>query len=135
MQDYVKRQQELRAQAWEQAKGLLDSAAAEGRDLDAAEQEQYDKINAELDERGAVIERLKADAEREARAAELRAPEAVATRTVAERPSDADMLRKLVSGEIRSYTFGSERRDLTTAADGEVVPQGFYDVLQRVIHD
>ena len=131
MQDYIKRQQELRAQAWEQAKGLLDSAAAEGRDLDAAEQEQYDKINAELDERGAVIERLKADAEREARAAELRAPEAVATRTVAERPSDADMLRKLVSGEVRSYTFGSERRDLTTAADGEVVPQGFYDVLQR----
>jgi HK97 family phage major capsid protein len=131
MQDYIKRQQELRAQAWEQAKGLLDSAAAEGRDLDAAEQEQYDKINKELDERSSVIERLNADAEREARAAELRAPEVVSVRRAEERPSDADMLRKLVTGEIRSYEFGSERRDLTTSADGEVVPQGFYAVLQR----
>lgn len=130
MQDYIKRQQELRAQAWEQAKGLLDHAAAEGRDLDAAEQEQYDKINKELDERSAVVERLTADVEREARAAELRAPEVVSPRRE-ERTSDADMLRKLVTGEVRSYTFGPERRDLTTAADGEVVPQGFYAVLQR----
>ena len=136
MQDYIKRQQELRAQAWEQAKGLLDSAAAEGRDLDAAEQEQYDKINAELDERSAVIARIKADADREARAAELRAPEAVATRKV-EVPSDDEMIRKLVTGEIRSYTFG-ERRDLVTNVSGdgpEVIPQGFYAVLQRKLED
>ena len=131
MQDYIKRQQELRMNAWEQAKELLDHAASENRDLTAEEQEKYDRINGELDDRSAVIERLTKDAEREARAAELRAPEAVQTRQVAERPSDAEMLRKLVAGEVRSYTFGSEKRDLTTAADGSVVPQGFYDVLQR----
>ena len=131
MQDYIKRQQELRAVAWEQAKSLLDSAAAEGRDLDAAEQEQYDRINAELDERAAVVERLKKDADREARAAELRAPEVVSPRRD-ERPSDRDMLTKLIAGEIRSHRF--EARDLVTGVSGdgpELIPQGFYDQLQR----
>jgi len=131
MQDYIKRQQELRMNAWEQAKELLDHAASENRDLTAEEQQTYDRINTELDERSAVVERLSKDAEREARAAELRAPEAVQTRTAPERPSDADMLRKLVSGEVRSYTFGDEKRDLTTGDDGQVVSQGFYPQLQR----
>ena len=131
MQDYIKRQQELRMNAWEQAKELLDHAASENRDLTAEEQAKYDRINADLDERSVVIERLTKDAEREARAAELRAPEAVTPREERSENSDADMLRKLVRGEVRSYTFGAEKRDLTTAADGSVVPQGFYDVLQR----
>ena len=131
MQDYIKRQQELRMNAWEQAKELLDHAASENRDLTAEEQEKYDRINADLDERALVVERLQKDAEREARAAELRAPEAVAPREERAENTDAEMLHKLVRGEVRSYTFGSERRDLTTAADGSVVPQGFYDVLQR----
>lgn len=130
MQDYIKRQQELRMNAWEQAKELLDHAASENRDLTVEEQEKYDRINGELDERSAVVERLTKDAEREARAAELRAPEAVAPREERAENTDAEMLHKLVRGEVRSYTFG-ERRDLTTAADGSVVPQGFYDVLQR----
>jgi hypothetical protein len=37
MQDYINRQVEARARAWEEAKALLDHAAAEGRDLSASE--------------------------------------------------------------------------------------------------
>lgn len=124
MQDYINRQVEERARAWEQAKSLLDHAAAEGRDLTAAEQEQYDRINVDLDERTAVIEKITRDMEREAQAAEIRVPQAsVAPST------DEDMLRALVRGEIRSATF--EKRQMTTSGNSGLVPQGFYDVMQE----
>jgi HK97 family phage major capsid protein len=123
MNDYINRQVEARARAWGEAKSLLDHAAAEGRDLSATEQETYDRINADLDERTAVIERLQKDMERESRAAEIRIPEAP-------KPTgDAEVLRSLLAGEIRSAKF--ERRTMTTSNDPGVVPQGFYDVMQE----
>ena len=125
--EFIKRQQEQRARAWEEAKALLDTAAGENRDLTADEQEKYDAINRDLDERAAVIERVRTDAEREARAAEMRLPEAPAP--VAKRESDADILRSMVRGERRSVTF--ERRTMSTSADSSVVPTGFYEILQE----
>jgi len=130
MHDYINRQAEERGRVWEEAKALLDTAASEGRDLHAEEAEKYDRLNKELDERAQVIERLKSDMEREARAAEVRLPEPM--ERPAAKQSDADLIRSLVNGEARRVTF--ESRDLVTnvAGDGpEVVPQGFYDVLQR----
>jgi len=130
MRDYINRQAEERGRVWEEAKALLDTAATEGRDLSGEESEKYDRLNKELDERAQVIERLKSDMEREQRAAEMRLPEPKVE--AARANSDADMIRALVQGEIRRANF--ERRDLVTnvAGDGpEVVPQGFYDVLQR----
>jgi len=130
MRDYINRQAEERGRVWEEAKALLETAATEGRDLSGEESEKYDRLNKELDERAAVIERMKSDLEREERAAEMRLPEPKAD--VRKIESDADMIRKLVAGEIRRANF--ERRDLVTnvAGDGpEIVPQGFYDVLQR----
>ena len=124
MHDYINRQVEARARAWGEAKALLDHAAAEGRDLSATEQEQYDRINSDLDERTSIIEKLTRDLDREAQAAELRVPDAPAADK-----TDADVLRSLVRGEIRSATF--EKRDMTKTTDGGVVPQGFYDVLQE----
>lgn len=128
--EYLKRQVEARQQAWHAAKALLDSAAAEGRDLSAEEQEQYDRINADIDSRSQRIEDLQTA---EARAKDIEASmidapevrEAAAVRT----ESDHDMVRKLVDGEIRSHTF--ERRDLNTSDDSAVVPQTFYDVIQE----
>lgn len=131
MESYIKRQQEERAAAWAEAKSMLDGAAAEGRDLTAEEQQKYDRINADLDRRSQVIESLREDAEREARAAELRIPEVTAAPSRPEVRSDNDILRAMVAGEIRRHTFGLERRDLNTTDDGSVVPQGFYDVLQE----
>ena len=130
MRDYINRQAEERGRVWEEAKALLETAATEGRDLSGEESEKYDRLNKELDERAAVIERMKSDLEREERAAEMRLPEPKAD--VRKIESDADMIRKLVAGEIRRANF--ERRDLVTNVTGdgpEIVPQGFYDVLQR----
>ena len=135
MNDYIKRQTELRAAAWEQAKALLDHAASEGRDLDAAEQESYDRMTAELDKRSAAIDQLVSDFEREARAAELRLPEATATPVREDRSSDDAMLRKLLKGEVRGHVF--ERRNtatpMSTSADAELVPQDFYGVIQEIL--
>jgi HK97 family phage major capsid protein len=123
MQDYINRQVEERARAWGEAKELLDHAASESRDLSGEEQAKYDRINADLDERTAVIERLQKDADREVRAAEIRVPEV-------EKPSgDAELLRSLLAGEIRTAKF--EKRQMSTSANGGLVPQGFYDVMQE----
>jgi HK97 family phage major capsid protein len=123
---YIKRQHELRAQAWEQAKSLLDHAAAESRDLSATEQEQYDRINKELDERTAVMERFQKDAEREERAAEMR----VSTKTERREPmSDAEIIRSLATGQAHNF----ERRSMTTSTDAGTVPEGFYATLQEIL--
>lgn len=129
MESYIQRQQEERARAWEEAKSLLDAAAADKRDLTAEEQQTYDRISEDLDRRAAVIEHLRADLEREARAAEVRIPEITRQPAPESRPSDADVLRALARGEVRSATF--ERRDLNTTDDSSVVSQGFYAVLQE----
>ena len=124
MSEYIARQHELRQAAWHEAKHLLDTAAAEKRDLTAEEQEKYDRISADLDTRAAIIEQLKADEERAARldaaAAEVRTDEAPAGDD-----SDAEMIRALGRGEIRSYNF--EKRDILTSSTGAPVPTSFYD--------
>jgi HK97 family phage major capsid protein len=123
MSDYIARQHELRQQAWHEAKHMLDAAAAENRDLTAEENEKYEKISAELDQRGQVIEQLKADEERAARldavAAEIRTDEAPAGDD-----TDAEAIRALARGEIRSHTF--EKRDMLTSSTGAPVPTNFY---------
>ena len=124
MSDYINRQHELRQAAWHEAKHLLDTAGAEKRDLTAEEQEKYDRISEDLDTRGAIIEQLKADEERAARldaaAAELRTDEAPAGDD-----TDAETIRAMARGEVRSYNF--EKRDVTTTSTGAPVPTSFND--------
>ena len=124
MSEYIKRQHDLRQAAWHEAKHLLDTAAAEKRDLTGEEEEKYQKISAELDSRAQIIEQLKADEERAARldavAAEIRTDEEPAGDD-----SDVEAIRALAKGEIRSYNF--ERRDMTTSSTGSPVPTSFFD--------
>jgi HK97 family phage major capsid protein len=124
MDGYIKRQYELRQNAWEQAKAVLDAAAAEGRDLTAEEQQTYDRINTELDERTAVIERLEADKAREARAADARIVDAPSRES-----SDLDILRAMARGEVRSHTF--ETRQMVTSTSSGVVPEDFLAQIQE----
>jgi HK97 family phage major capsid protein len=126
--EYIKQQHEARQKAWHEAKALLDSAAAEKRDLTAEENAKYENISADLDSRAKVIETLKADAEREIRAAESMQGFENQARPVAEvrnEKNDADAIRALARGEIRSYNF--EKRDVTKGSTGSPVPTSFYD--------
>ena len=124
MSEYIKRQHDLRQAAWHEAKQILDTAGAENRDLTAEEQEKYDRISADLDTRAQVIEQLKADEERAARldavAAEIRTDEAPAGDD-----EDAEAIRKLSRGEIRSFDF--QKRDILTSSTGSPVPTSFFD--------
>ena len=126
MSEYIKRQHDLRQAAWHEAKQILDTAGAENRDLTAEEQEKYDRISADLDTRAQVIEQLKADEERAARldavAAEIRTDEAPAGED-----EDAEAIRKLSRGEIRSFDF--QKRDILTTSTGSPVPTSFYDMV------
>lgn len=128
MSDYIRQQAEARAKAWEEAKALLDSAAAEKRDLSAEENQTYDRIMADLDARSQVMETMKAQAEREERAAEaMKGFEAQVKPAVASVPeiNEAELIRSLARGEIRSHSF--EKRDVLKSSTGSPVPTSFYD--------
>ena len=122
---YIDRQIELRNRAWEEAKALLDAAAAEKRDLSAEEEQKYARINEDLNKRSEMIKQLQADEQREVALAE-------ATRTVRggearEVRDDAAVVRALAKGEIRGFTF--EKRDVVTTSTGAPVPTSFYDQI------
>jgi len=128
--DYLAQQVEARKTAWHAAKALLDSAAAESRDLTAEEEQSFARINADIDARSQRIEDLQGVASRAAdiEAAVATAPEVREDRALRE-ASDFDVVRALATGEVRTATF--ERRDLNTSDDSQVVPQSFYAILQE----
>jgi len=127
MSDYIRQQAEARAKAWEEAKALLDSASAEKRDLSAEENQTYDRIMADLDERSLVIETMNAQADRENRAAEaMKGFETqVKTQPAVQAIDESELIRSLARGEIRSHSF--EKRDVTKSSTGAPVPTSFYD--------
>jgi HK97 family phage major capsid protein len=124
MSEYIKVQHEARQKAWHQAKELLDNAAAEKRDLTAEENEKYARISSELDERARVIETIQKDEQRAKAAAEAMSNVELAV-APAQAKSDADLIRSMARGEIRSYSF--EKRDVTKSSTGAPVPTSFYD--------
>ncbi len=126
MSDYLKRQTQLRATAWEEAKHLLDAAAAESRDLTAEENVIYDRISEDMDNRARVIEQITKDEERAQRldvaAASVRTDE-----VAPDEDDDAEAIRSLARGEIRSLEF--EKRDVLKSNTGAPVPTSFYEEI------
>jgi HK97 family phage major capsid protein len=130
--DYIQNLVDERQKAWHQAKEILDAAAAEKRELTAEEEQSFSRINADLDRRAAQIEDIKKFAEREERVNEaVRGIEAaVRPVEVASVNSDAEMLRSLARGDIRSAMF--ERRTVSPSSTGAPVPTSFFDsVIQQ----
>jgi HK97 family phage major capsid protein len=122
---YIEQQMEARARVWEQAKALLDQAAEQKRDLTAEEKASYDKMNVELNERQAVIDQMRKD---DAREQQLATATRDIVRPMVETPrevTDADQIRALARGEIRSLTF--EKRDVLKSSTGSPVPTSFFD--------
>jgi HK97 family phage major capsid protein len=129
MSDFLTKQMEARQRAWNEAREILDTAAAEERDLTAEEREKYDRINKDLDERAALIRDVQAAEARENEIAEsMRGLEDVA-RPVESREAvsstDADILREIIAGDRRGYTFGIEARDLLKTSSNSPVPTTF----------
>lgn len=125
--EFLKQQVEGRQAAWHEAKHLLDTAAAENRDLTIEERETYDRINADLDERAAVIESVKAAEERESRIAKSIEGMERVVRDAKKNGTDADVIRSMAAGDVRSHLFTPEQRDVYSTSTGAPVPTSFYD--------
>jgi len=114
------------------ARSYIDRAEAEKRELSVEERTAWDSLNNQIDERASHVADVQRDEQRsrETAAASVDAPEVFAeARATESRDSDADIIRKMATGEMRSYTF--ERRNLNTGDDSQVVPQSFYNVIQE----
>ena len=137
MSEYIKRLQERRANVWEQAKGLLDTAEGESRDLSAEEEQTYKNLNAELDRIDARTKDM-AGAEQRAKDAEQAFSSLLARPQERKAPEPKDSeLRRFARGELRSLEVvkpEGEFRDLvkgTATAGGNTIPVTFYGRLMQ----
>ena len=137
MSEFIKRLQERRANVWEQAKALLDTAEGEKRDLTAEEEQTYQRLNADID---AIDARAKdmVEAEQRTKAADEAFRALLAKPQTQERkgPESDSELRRWARGEMRGFDVaapsGVSFRDLvkgTTTAGGNTVPVTFYGQL------
>ena len=122
MSDFIKRQQELRANLYEQIKDTIESAEKENRGLDAAELEKIGRIEADMNNAAVSIETAQRAEERK-----LEVATAAAGFTPAvESRSDADIFRAMATGEVRNHTFNHEKR-AALIPGVDTVPVGFLD--------
>ncbi len=133
MSEYLKKLVEDRQSAYHAAKAKMDEAAAESRDLSTEEREFVDRTFAELDEKRTMIDTLITAEKREAEIAEAMRGVADVARPVEARTaaaeSDADILRQLLAGERRAYSFQFEKRDIAKTSSNAPVPTSFSDVV------
>lgn len=117
-----------------EARGYLERAEQEKRDLSVEERTAWDALNAQIDSRQDRINEVRAFEQRDARVADAlaAAPEVRTEARAVEVESDADIIRAIARGERRSATF--ERRALsagTSTKGPETVPQSFFDIIQE----
>jgi HK97 family phage major capsid protein len=127
MSDFLKSQVEARNNLIEQARTVIESAEAEKRGLTVDDQQTIDRIETEISQRDAAIETAKKMADREARAVDAARESFVPSNEVR---GDADILRAIANGEMRSHTFGMEKRTLVPSDN--TVPKSFVDELFSV---
>jgi HK97 family phage major capsid protein len=123
MSEFIKTQQELRANLIRQIQDTIESAEVRGG-LDAEAQEKIDRIEVDIRKSDEAIEVAKRNEERMAEA-NLAARGFV---PAVEARQDVDILRSIASGETRSHTF--EKRTLVSS--NNTVPQSFYDEVFAV---
>ena len=119
MSEFVKAQQELRANLTEQIREVIESAEMVKRGLDAAELEKIDRIEADIRRADEAIAIAQRNEERSVEASVAAQGFALPT---SESRSDSDILRQIVSTR-GAHTF--EQRTLVPSAN--TVPKSFFD--------
>ena len=136
---YMTQLVETRLNAWEHGKALLDTAAAEKRELSNEEEAEWTRINADIDrldeqiqdKREAVAAAQRADEARKDYEALVTPTEAREAEEAGVADDDETLLRAVLRGEIRSYEFtrsrvAAEHRDITTGSTGAPRRTEFY---------
>ncbi len=121
MSEFIKTQQEVRANLTEQIRDVIDSAEAEGRGLDAAELEKIDRIEADIRRADEAIDVAKRNEERKVEASAA-AKGFVPAASPEVRSADS-ILRAIAAGEERGFEF--DKRTLVPTTN--TVPRSFYD--------
>jgi HK97 family phage major capsid protein len=122
MSDFIKRQQELRANLYEQIKDVIETAETENRGLDAEEMQKIGRLEADMDSAAQSIETAQRAEERKLEVATA----ANGFVPAVESRSDADIFRAMATGEVRSHTFNHEKR-AALVPSVNTVPVSFLD--------
>jgi HK97 family phage major capsid protein len=122
MSEFVKAQQEVRANLTEQIRDVIESAESEVRGLDAAELEKIDRIEGDIRRADEAIAVATRNEERKHEAAE--ASRGFVPAEAREERTAGDILRGIAQGEMRGYEF-EQRATLVPSAN--TVPKSFYD--------
>jgi HK97 family phage major capsid protein len=127
MSDFIKGQAEVRNNLISQMREVLDDAEKRGG-LTAEDSQKIDRLEADIEARDAAIATAQKVAQRSAEAeaaAGSFAPE------VAKTSNDADLLRAIARGEVRSHEFTREMRAALTPS-ANTVGQSFYDQVFQI---
>lgn len=121
MSEFIKSQQELRANLYEQIKDVIETAETEKRGLDGEEMQKIGRLEADMDRAAETIAVAQRAEERKLEVASAAKGFVPAT----ESRSDAELFRAMAKGEVRNHTFNHEKRALVPAT--ATVPVGFLD--------
>jgi len=122
MSEFIKTQEEVRANLTMQIREVLDAAEQDKRGISQAELEKIDRIEADITRADEALEVARRNEERALEAS-------VASRgfaPVAEGRSDVEIFRAMARGEIREHYFGTEQR-ATLVPSVNTVPVSFLD--------
>jgi HK97 family phage major capsid protein len=127
MSEFIAKQVDAKAKAWHEAKELIDSVEARGGVWSGEDEAKYASLTAEINKRNELIELE----QREAKVAEAMQSASVDFAGANALNGDAEILRKMVAGEIRGHEFQMEKR-ITGSSTGAPVPTSFYSEIVKV---
>jgi len=127
MSEFIKTQEQVRANLTMQIRETIDAAEAEGRGLIGEEVEKIDRIEADIRKAEEAIEVARRNEERVSEVAEAARDFAPAE----EVRDSADIFRALARGEVRNHTFAPEKRATLVPATA-TVPVDFLDQVYGI---
>ena len=128
MSEFIAKQVDAKAKAWHEAKELIDSVEARGGVWSGEDEAKYASLTAEINKRNELIELE----QREAKVAEAMQSASVDFAGASALNGDAEILRKMVAGEIRGHEFKSEQRAIIGTQTGAPVPTNFFQEIVKV---
>jgi HK97 family phage major capsid protein len=124
MSEFIAKQVDAKAKAWHEAKELIDSVEARGGVWSGEDEAKYASLTADINKRNELIELE----QREAKVAEAMQSATVDFAGANALNGDAEILRKMVAGEVRGHEF----RAITGSSTGAPVPTSFYNEIVKV---
>jgi HK97 family phage major capsid protein len=124
MSEFIAKQVDAKAKAWHEAKELIDSVEARGGVWSGEDEAKYASLTADINKRNELIELE----QREAKVAEAMQSATVDFAGASALNADAEILRKMVSGEVRGHEF----RAITGSSTGAPVPTSFFGEIVKV---